>query len=59
MQKPAWMWAHPTGFLGENPGECQGMAVDEDWEAWKGDSLLLNSEQEPGPISPPSSGPSP
>lgn len=47
MQKPAWMRAQPTGFLGENPGECQGMVVDEGWEAWKSDSFLLNLEQGP------------
>lgn len=47
VQEPAWMWAEPTGFLDENPDEGQGMAVDEGWEAWKGDSLLLNLEQGP------------
>ena len=47
MQKPAWIRAQPTGFLGENPGECQGMVVDEGWEAWKSDSFLLSLEQGP------------
>lgn len=47
MQEPAWMWAQPHRVPDENPDEGQGMAVDEGWEAWKSDSLLLNLEQGP------------